>query len=233
MYEEPIEATPEIPQVLLDGRPVRLPAERRSLSAIRTYLETLALENQRVLCTLSVDGRPAKITPFSTDPEKFSFSRVEGQSIDLSDMPLRMLESALQETAQARTATESAVTLVLINDNAPARELWWDLARKLKEPLLTLSLLPETIYQPAPGCASLTQMRKWQLQQLASIMKDVDAACWSPDTAALSNALETRILPWLDNLHQLIRLWHQTVQAGVRARSSWDRDIDQRPVASA
>jgi hypothetical protein len=233
MYEEPIEATPEAPQVLLDGRPVRLPAERRSLSAIRTYLETLALENQRVLCTLSVDGRPAKNTPLSTDPEKFSFSRVEGQSIDLSDMPLRMLESALQETAQARTATESTVTLVLINDNAPARELWWDLARQLKEPLLTLSLLPETIYHPAPGCASLTQIRKWQLQQLASIMKDVDAACWSPDTAALSNALETRILPWLDNLHQLIRLWHQTVLAGVRARSSWDRDIDQRPVASA
>jgi hypothetical protein len=233
MYEQPSEPAQDPVEIYLDGRPVRLPAERRSLSAIRTYLETLAMEQQRILCTLSVDGRPAKITPVAAHPENSSFSRVEGQSIDLADLPLRMLETALEETAQARSAAETAVTLVLINDSAAARELWFDVARKLKEPLLTLSLLPETIYQPAPGCASLTQMRKWQLQQLAIIMKDVDAAAWSSEPDALSTALETRALPWLDKLQQLIRLWHQTVLAGVRARSSWDRDVDQRTVTSA
>jgi hypothetical protein len=232
MYEQPSEPAADSVEIYLDGRPVRLPAERRSISAIRTYLETLAMANQRILCALSVDGRPAKITPSAAYPENASFSRVEGQSIDLADLPLRMLETALEETAQARSAAETAVTLVLINDSAAARELWFDVARKLKEPLLTLSLLPETIYQPAPGCASLTQMRKWQLQQLAIIMKDVDAAAWSSEPDALSTALETRALPWLDKLQQLIRLWHQTVLAGVRARSNWDRDVDQRTVAS-
>jgi hypothetical protein len=142
-------------------------------------------------------------------------------------MPLRMLGTALKETMQARTAVEVAVTLVMINDGAAARELWWELASKLKEPLLTLSLLPETLYQPVAGCASLQQMRKWQLQQLAVIMSDVDQACWSATPAALSNALENRALPWLDKLHQTIFLWHQTVLAGMRVQSNWDRDIAQ------
>lgn len=231
MYKQPIRPTSETLEVLLDGRPVKLPAERRSLSGIRTYLETIALESERVLCTFSVDGRPAKNSP--VPQEKFTFSRIEARTVGLADMPLRMLETALQETVQARATVETAVTVVLINDGAVARELWWDLARKLKEPLLTLSLLPETIYQPVAGCASLLQMRKWQLQQLAIIIKDVDEACWSPTTDALSNALENRALPWLDKLQQMIHLWHQTMLAGARLRSIENRDIDQRSLANS
>lgn len=229
MPKKSIEAVPETLLVFLDGHPVRLPAERRSLSAIRSYLETLALENQRVLSAFCVDGQPATFTQSGSYQAKTSFSRVEGRSIDLTDMPLRMLETALQETAQARAATAAAVTLVLINENPLAREIWWSVARKLKEPLLTLSLLPEAIYHPSPGSASLPQLRKWQLQQLALLMKKVDETCWTPDATALSSALETRILPWLDKLQQLICLWHQTVLVGAR---SWDRDVDQRTAAS-
>jgi hypothetical protein len=227
MYEKPIGAAPETLKVLLDGHPIKLPAQRRSLSAIRTYLETLALESERVLCAFSVDGRPEKFSPGCPSPEKSAFSRVEGTTVGLTEIPLRMLETALTETAQARIAVQQAVTLVLINDGIMARELWWELARKLKEPLLTLSLLPETIYQTPAGCASLTQMRRWQLQQLAVIMKDVDEACWSPDAAQLSNALENRALPWLGKLHQTILLWRETVWAGARVQNSWDRDLEK------
>jgi hypothetical protein len=91
-----------------------------------------------------------------------------------------MLETALQETAQARTAVASAITLVLINDSTLARELWWDLARQLKEPLLTLSLLPETIYQPAPGGASLRKCANGNSSNSPVIIKDVDAAWLGP-----------------------------------------------------
>lgn len=230
MFESSAKPAPQNLKVFLDGRPVKLPAQRRSLSAIRTYLETLALENERVLCTFSVDGCP---TQSPSHREKAWFGRVEGVTVGLNDMPMRMLETALKETAQARAAATTAVTLVLINDGERARELWWELARKLKEPLLTLSLLPETLYQPAAGCASLPQVRKWQLQQLAGIIKAVDEACGSPDPAALSNALEKHAVPWLDKLHQLIGLWLQTVLASARRRSPWDRDIDLRSLAGA
>lgn len=233
MYEQPTQPASETLEVVLDGRPIKLPTERRSINSIRTYLETLALENERVLCTFHVDGRPAKITRLHPCPEKTSFTRVEGRTVSLTDMPLRMLETALQETAQARVMVETAVTTVLINDGAVARELWWGLARKLKEPLLTLSLLPETIYQPVAGCVSLLQLRKWQLQQLAIIIRAVDEACWSATTDALSNALENRALPWLDKLQQMIILWHQTVLAGSRLRTNDNRDIDQRSLANS
>lgn len=230
MFEKPIRPAPGTLEVLLDGQPVKLPPERSCLSAIRTYLETLALEKDRILCTFHVDGQPVKSA--RPDRETITFTRVEGLTVGLTDIPLRMLESALRETTQARTAAESAVTQVLINEGPQARELWWDLARKLKDPLLTLSLLPDSFYPAAVGCASLLQMRKWQLQQLAVIIKDVDAACWSPNTEALSSALENRAVPWLENLHQLIRLWHQTVLASTRLWSKDNLDIDQRSLAS-
>ena len=201
--------------VRLDGRPVRLPTERKSLNSIRSYLETLALERQRILCAFTVDGEPSNNS--APDAENAAFARVEGETLDLSDIPLQLLETAKQQTAAARALVEKAVTLVLINDGPLSRELWWKLTRKLKEPLLTLSMLPDTLCNPANGCASLTQLRKWQLQQLATIIKGVDEACWSEDTNMLSNALEHRALPWLENLHNSLELWHQTMVAGARA----------------
>jgi len=212
--------TPEALQVILDGQPVTLPSGRKSLNAIRSYLETLALERQRILCSLNVDGEPAKSS--RPEQENFAFSRVEAETLDLTEMPLQMLGKAMQQTAEARSLVTTAVSLVLINDGPISRELWWEMVRRLKEPLLTLSLLPETACPPAQGSASMMQLRKWQLQQLAVVIKDVDEACWQPDVAALSNALENRVMPWLDGLHGLIAMWHQTVLAGARLRCGQD-----------
>ena len=57
------------------------------------------------------------------------------------------------------------------------------------------------------------QLRKWQLQQLAAILIEVDEASWSEDSAALSNALEYRVLPWLHGLGTSLELWHDTLSA--------------------
>ena len=46
-------------EVMLDGQPVGLPPQRRSLTAIRFYLESLALEQQRIIWLFSVDGDAA------------------------------------------------------------------------------------------------------------------------------------------------------------------------------
>ena len=96
------------------------------------------------------------------------------------------------------------------------REVWWNLASALKEPVITLSLLPENICQPFDNRTPLTQLCKWQLEQIAAIMEDLDEACHSEDSIQLSNALENRVLPWLQNLGELISLWHETVLAGSR-----------------
>ena len=200
-------------ETVLDGLPVKLPSGRRSLNGIRCYLETLALEKQRILCSLSVDGESVNLSlPFI--PQK-TFSRIEAGTIALKETPILILKRALQQAEYARECVETAITLVLINDVYVARELWWNLARRLKEPVLTLSLLPDACEQ-AEGRASLTQLRKWQLEQVAAIIKDVDRICCSKDTIPLSNALENRVLPWLQELSGIINLWHDTMMAGFR-----------------
>ncbi|HEU0039490.1 MAG TPA: hypothetical protein VFR76_09460 [Verrucomicrobiae bacterium] len=201
-------------QVRLDGLPIQVPAERRSLVAIRSYVETLAMEHQRIVCAFSVDGERASLGQPLVNRK--TFSRVDAKTIELDQMPLQFLEAALHQAGHARERVASAVTLVLVNDACVAREFWWSLTCELKAPLLTLSLLPDDICGPANGRASLTQLRKWQLQQLANIIREVDGACHSENTLPLSNALENRVLPWLQSLHEHISLWHETIAAGAR-----------------
>ncbi|HSY18432.1 MAG TPA: hypothetical protein VK815_08865 [Candidatus Acidoferrales bacterium] len=200
--------------IFLDGLPVEVPVGRSTPNSIRCYLETLALENQRVLCALHIDGYPANLAlPL---PRFGKFSRMEAESVALDESVLLLLKTAFQQTNHARECVETALTLVLINNADVARELWWNLASQLKEPVLTLSLLPDHLCGQNGGSASLKQLRKWQLEQVAAIIRDVDQACHTGDTIHISNALESRVLPWLERLAELIQLWHETAMAGSR-----------------
>lgn len=201
-------------EVLLDGLPVTVPPDRRSLGAIRSYLDTLALEQQRILCAFSVDGEPSP--PQQPLVCSRRFNRVEGETVDLEQLPLLLVRTAMQQADAAKSRAHTAVTLVLINDGRVAREFWWELARILQTPLLTLSLLPEHIWGTPGEYASFTQLRKWQLQQLAAVLREMDESCWSEDTRVLSNALENRLLPWLSGLNDALLLWNETLLAASR-----------------
>ena len=198
-------------EVRLDGQLVGLPPQRRSLAAIRSYLECLALEQQRILWSFSVDGEAASSAGPLSAPGQFL--RVIGQTIELAQVPRQLVENAIQQTAQAQAEVQGAVSHVMINEASRGHELWWDLTRGLKQPLLTLSLLPEAVCGPASGGASLMQLRRWQLQQLARIIQEVDRACQTDDPTALSDALETRVLPWLEGLQETLALLRHTLLA--------------------
>src|SRR5215471_6779373 len=122
--------------VTLDGRPVALPPQRRSLAAIRSYIETLALERQRILSSFKVDG--ACINLSARLPTHGNFTQVEAQTIDLSEVPLHLVKTAMVQATEAKTQVLSAITLVLINQASWAREHWWNLIRALNQPILTL-----------------------------------------------------------------------------------------------
>jgi hypothetical protein len=205
-------------EVMLDGLPVELPANRRTFAAIRSYLEMLTMERQRILHCITVDGQPAGLGQFPALPA--TFARVEAESMDLEEMPLQLLKTAHLQALAARETVESAVTQVLINNGDVAREYWWDLVKELKEPLLTIALLQEHPGGTTTGGAAPAKLRKWQLQQLASIIRTVDDAAGAGDTLALSNTLECRALPWLDGLIEFIGLWQETVAAGSRLAAS-------------
>jgi hypothetical protein len=202
-------------QILLDGSPVKLPPGRRSLNGIQSYLETLALEQQRVLCQLSIDGLPASLSRPAVNNR--NFARVEAQTFHLDDMPLQLVRTALEQTAHAQSEVHSAISVVQVKEGMVAREFWWNLARQLKQPLLTLTLMPENLCGDSYGGVSPTQLRKWQLQQLGMIMKDIDEACWAEDPLILANALESRVLPWLESLQSTLELWLETLLVAPRA----------------
>ena len=203
--------------VTLDCENVVLPAGRRSLNSIRSYLEALALAKQRVLGEFMVDGCAMELS-LSLDhlpPNHPPCRRVDASSIALSEQPLLLLATAEQQTSRARAAVEAALTLVLINDPFTARELWWNVASQLKEPVLTLSLMPEDLCELSCG-TSFQKMRRWQLEQISLIVRRVDAACDSQDNLLLSDTLEIVVLPWLDRLAEHIQLWLAATQAGLR-----------------
>jgi hypothetical protein len=220
MYDDSkSEAHDEI-EAKLDGLPVKLPSECSSLNAIRCYLEMLALGRQRILYSLNVDGQV--INPMLPLVHPGGFFCVEAETIDLKSKSVLTLETASQQINSLREQVETTVTLVLINDFHVAREIWWNLAKQLKEPVLMLSLLPDNICGPANGRASFTQLRKWQLEQVAAIIGGVDEVCHSLDVILLSDALETRVLPWLQKLGELVHLWSEALKAGLRLGIKYD-----------
>ena len=204
-------------QILLDGSPVKLPPGGRTLNGVRCYLESLALEQQRILCSFKVDGAPAE--DGSAEPALADFSKVEAITIELEDLPLYLIGLAREQTRRAWNEALSAADLVAVEDCCLAREFWWNLAIQLRQPLLTLNLVPETLCGATNGATSISQLRKWQLQQLGTIIRDVDEACWSEDAQVLLGAINGRVLPWLENLQRSLELLRETIaSAPVFAR---------------
>jgi hypothetical protein len=196
-------------KVTLDGQPVALPPQRRSLAGIRAYLETLALQQQRILFSFRVDGARVNLTAML--PTQTRFEKIEAETVDLEQVPLQLIRTAMLQTAEAKTQVNAAITLVLINQAGWAREHWWNLVRALSQPMLTLSLLPENSCRIRASDASLMQLRRWQLEQLGAILQDVDESCWSEQAVVLSNALEHRVLPWLHGLQTSLELCLETL----------------------
>jgi hypothetical protein len=196
-------------EVVLDGRRVGVPPQWRTLTDIRSCLESRAREQQRVLWLFIVVGEATSPAELLSAPDQSL--HILGQSIGLDQMSLQLVEFAIQQTARAHTDVQRAVSHVMINEALRGQELWWNLSQGLKQPLLTLSELPDWVCGPANGSASPMQLRKWQLEQLAGIIQEVDRACQAYDPTALSDALEARVLPWLEGLQEMLALLRETL----------------------
>ena len=200
-------------QAYLDGIHVPLPSDANSLAWVRFHLETLALEQSRILCRLKVDGNQVNLADSLLNHGPFAC--VEAEAIDVEQLPLQFLQTAQNQIVTIRAHVLAAVSRVLINDSANARVLWWSLALNLKNPLLTLSLVRDRTSDCETAGASVRQLRKWQFQQLAAIMREIEEISWSQDTDALSCALEQRVLPWLSGLERFIALLQGTIATAL------------------
>src|SRR6201747_2759009 len=93
-------------EVKLDGLPLEIPAERQTLGGICSYLESVALHQQRILCSLAVDGTPINLTqpPADTAP----FASIEAETMGLHDVPSQLIKAALLQTISLRDRVQSA-----------------------------------------------------------------------------------------------------------------------------
>ena len=187
--------------VTLDGQAVAVPSERRSFAGIRTHLESLALQQQRILCALCVDGQSVPVSEARRADRPFA--RMDGETMSLGQVPAQVISAALQQTGEIRVQVQTALELMLINARSWSHERWWNLAMTLKEPLLTLSLVSENHCRLSPG--DLKPLHERQFEHLGRVLQEVDDACNAPDPTVLSEALEKRVLPWLDQLQESLR----------------------------
>jgi hypothetical protein len=202
----------ETPEVFLDGVRLALPEQRRSWGGIRAWLEMLALRQGRILSAMRVDGEPVELE--AAEARGGSFQRIEAETTGLEEMPLQVLSTALEQTNDLLARAESALAQMCINDARGAREIWWRLAGRLKLPLVTLSLLPESA--AASGGVAPLQMRRWQLEQLAEIIRVLDGCAEAADAGPLIEAFENRLWPWLWRLRQTLLLQREALSAGAR-----------------
>ena len=191
------QSSPETIQITLDGQSIALPQEcKRSLRDIFSYLEQLAVQQDRILASVSVDGTTVA-APCLQSPSQ-TFQQIEANSISLNDLGSHVLLVARDQVQQLLSRVEAIQMLVLINDWPVAQQLWCDLVPDFKTPMLELSFLQELwgerLSATKIGDKSLAQ--HWD--QIGRIQAEVELVLTRrQDILDFSDILEKRLLPWL------------------------------------
>jgi len=193
--------------VLLDGQPVSIPPEMQTFKAIYSRLNSLALQQQRIVSALSMEVE--SVNCLAASPRQKPLCRITATTTNMEHLHLHIVHTALQQVEQVRELVQDAVVDVQINEGCLSHARWRELAESLQEPLVTLSALPEAACGP-PG-TNANQLRKWQFEQLTAVRNDVDEACRRNNATSLLYALENRVLAWLNSLRDMLSLWRETL----------------------
>jgi len=195
--------------VLLDGKPVALAGQNASsLTAVRAHLEILALCQQRILFSLTVDGMALNLGDTSLPSRRFK--RVVASTISFDQLRFQLLRAARKQVEHLKSRVEGAVLLALINDWPVVQRCWWDLLPDLKEPLVTLSFCTELFPQPPPLPLSVFRGRVIEAEHLGRLLSELESICEQRDGASFSDALEQRLLPWLEQLDDSLARFNET-----------------------
>ncbi|MGZ5544894.1 MAG: hypothetical protein ACXWIU_09475 [Limisphaerales bacterium] len=198
---------PAIPklQITLDGQPVALSVKQgRSLHAIRAHLEQVALKRQRVLFSLTINGTPVSLgeplSPFKT------FHKIAARTIGFDQLGFQLVAVAADQVNTLHERVERLTLQVMINEWPKAEALWWELMPELKDPLLTLSFVPQNVEVLPNGEEISPKALKRFTVDLVKILEQIEEILTRKELLELSDALENRLLPWLRGLgHSLYR----------------------------
>lgn len=194
--------------VTLDGIPIALPAgSERNVAAIRAHLESVVLSRSRLLCTLHVDGVPTDLDNPSSLHRPTRVVAAESIAFDQLHQQLVLLTRERVKLLIERT--RNAALIVLINDWEQGRRIWNSLLPELRQALLALCVLPPT--GPGAGAELYSNVRLAEF--LGRIFADINDVVSQRSPEELSDALEQRVVPWLDLLQLSLEKWNETAPA--------------------
>jgi hypothetical protein len=200
---------PAIPriQITLDGQPLALSGKQgRSLHAIRSHLERVALKRNRVLFSLTVNGTPVGVGESLLQFK--NFHKIAARTIGFNQLGFQLVAVAADQVNTLHERVERLALQVMINDWAKAEQLWWDLMPELKDPLLTLSFVPESVEALPHGEDISTKALKRFTLDLVKILEEIEEILTRKELLELSDALENQLLPWLRGLGHCLYRFH-------------------------
>lgn len=187
-------------KVVLDGRVVQVPENvSGSLTAIRDFLEIIALHQERLLVKFSVDGVEQDLK--ASEWEISSFRQVTAESMSFFDLGKQVIGQVRQQMQSLKRRVENIMLQVVINEWSTARQLWgteWQ--KELASPLLVFNYLKKLcgarIEELTIGQKTLAE----HMERFTSIWNQLQSVFEKKNNIGFSDALELSYLPWLNDL---------------------------------
>ena len=191
-------------KVVMDGKPLELPEHiEGSLTAIRSYLESLALQHGRVVSFFTVDGVIINIIEESIEIK--GMQRVKADTISFDELTRQLISTSCDRLKQLHVAAESVITQVLINDWPEVQKLWEKWQPDFKSPILVVSFLRELCGVRLDELSCCNQTLGQHLTFFNPLVNDVEAVVATKNILQFSNLLENRYAPWLQQLSVFLR----------------------------
>lgn len=194
-------------EVTVDGAPLELPKWLAdSLTSIRTYLECVAMKQERVLWSLLVDGQ--KMDLAQPLPGDDGFRVVRANTITFEELRNRLISAGREKVADLISAMQPVSLMVLINGLEYAKDLWFEWEPQLREPLFSLRALQE-LDETADDTLVLRPDIANYLEHLTFICLEVESLFIDPSfgknesgVVSFSEILDCTLVPLLKKLEQ-------------------------------
>jgi hypothetical protein len=191
------------------------------------------LVDGKALSLLSRDEMPrlrADATPRNTRTRQHLFSRsaveaelrflppaqnsnTASQRAPMNELRREILNRAIALTCRTILRIERVLELLLLRKEAVAAERVFELGDQLQDILTLFSLLPGSKTARECHLSAPEQLRAWQFEQLDSVLQEIRQAELSSSDGARRYVLETRVLPWLDSMHNTLSLLQEMLPA--------------------
>lgn len=199
-------SNPQGPSIKLDGQPIAIASALKpnSLSEIVTQLERLAIQQDRVLCSLSINGIPVPLPAESLPHQPIRL--VEANSIPIRAFAQQIIHAVREKIFVLEEQVHAILLLVLINEIGFARRAWGHLLPSFKAPLYQLSLLEELKNRAIEPLQQLSRNLKEHWNLIDGIHAQLDLVLHGEDAEQarleFSDVLDRRLLPWLAELNR-------------------------------